>query len=363
MPETRLDGVHHFTGVTADVTANIDFWCRILGLRFVKKTLNFETTFRYHPYYGDEQGSPGSVVTFLEFKELERQLSGDGNIQRIVLRVSSYDAADYWLKRLAEHQVYSELLRLDPTRPTSLIFHDWEGHEVELMVTDSTDAPQVAGADDIPEEFRIRGIEGARSYATLEDTLPFGEHLGFAADGERLVMAGEHRTARWYFSPPPGRPFQPLAPGVWHHMALDAGDRLPQWREYAAGGPVPFTQIFDHYFFDSCYSQSPGGIIELCTHGPGFTLDQTLDELGEGPVSLSPWTEPLRDKLERDLTPIVNPRSRRTGVRDAGAAPGDGDGRNGAEGGGRNGAEGAPASTGAADDGQPPIEQAAPVDG
>ena len=77
MPETRLDGVHHFTGVTADVTANIDFWCRILGLRFVKKTLNFETTFRYHTYYADEQGSPGSVVTFLEFKELERQLPGD----------------------------------------------------------------------------------------------------------------------------------------------------------------------------------------------------------------------------------------------------------------------------------------------
>ena len=94
-------------------------------------------------------------------------------------------------------------------------------------------------------------------------------------------------------------------------MALDAGDQLPQWREYAAGGPIPFTEIFDHYFFDSCYSQSPGGIIELCTHGPGFTLDQTLEELGEGPVSLSPWTEPLRDKLERDLTPIVNPRSRR----------------------------------------------------
>ena len=74
MPETRLDGVHHFTGVTADVTANIDFWCRILGLRFVKKTLNFETTFRYHPYYGDEQGNPGSVVTFLEFTEAPHEM-------------------------------------------------------------------------------------------------------------------------------------------------------------------------------------------------------------------------------------------------------------------------------------------------
>lgn len=149
MPDHRLDGVHHFTGITADVTANVNFWCRILGLRFVKKTLNFETTFRYHPYYGDETGTPGSVVTFLEFAELERGTPGDGNIQRIVLRIGSYDAADFWLRRLAEHQVYSEMLRLDPTQPTSLIFHDFEGHEVELMVSDSSDTPQVADADDI----------------------------------------------------------------------------------------------------------------------------------------------------------------------------------------------------------------------
>src|ERR1700752_907940 len=90
-PDAKLDGVHHFTGVTADVTANVDFWCRILGLRFVKKTLNFETTFRYHTYYGDEEVRPGSVVTFLEFNELERERPGPGNIQRIVLRVGSYD--------------------------------------------------------------------------------------------------------------------------------------------------------------------------------------------------------------------------------------------------------------------------------
>jgi glyoxalase family protein len=159
--------------------------------------------------------------------------------------------------------------------------------------------------------------------------------------------------------PTTDRPFQPLAPGVWHHMALDAGDWLPQWREYAAEGPIPFTQIFDHYFFDSCYSQSPGGIIELCSHGPGFTLDQTLEELGEGPVSLSPWTEPLRDKLERDLTPIVNPRSRRTGVRDTGAAAGDGV----SDGDGRTGAAGAAASRGAADHAEPSVERAATVDG
>ena len=144
---------------------------------------------------------------------------------------------------------------------------------------------------------------------------------------------------------------------------LDAGDQLPQWREYSAGGPIPFTQIFDHYFFDSCYSQSPGGIIELCTHGPGFTLDQTLEELGEGPVSLSPWTEPLRAKLERDLTPIVNPRSRRAGVSVAGATGGGEDGAADGPGDARNGAAGAPAGARVPGDTPPLVEQAAAVDG
>ena len=265
VPDVKLDGVHHFTGVTADVTANVDFWCRILGLRFVKKTLNFETTFRYHTYYGDEEGRPGSVVTFLEFNELERERPGAGNIQRIVLRVGSYDAVDFWLRRLAENQVYSEMLRLDPTQPTRLIFEDFEGHEVELMVSDAPDAPQLADADDIPSEFRIRGIEGARSYTSAEELLPFAEHLGFRAEGDHLVLRGDTRSARWYFTPPPERPFQAMAPGVWHHIAFDAGDDMKGWREYANAGPAAFTQIFDHYIFDSCYSVSPGGLVELCS--------------------------------------------------------------------------------------------------
>jgi glyoxalase family protein len=317
VPDTKLDGVHHFTGITADVAANVDFWCRILGLRFVKKTLNFETTFRYHTYYGDEQGRPGSVVTFLEFKELGRERPGAGNIQRIVLRVGSYDAVDFWLRRLAENQVHSEMLRLDPTQPTRLIFEDFEGHEVELMVSDAPDAPQLADADDIPVEFRIRGVEGARSYTTTDELLPFAEHLGFRTEGDHLVLEGDSRSSRWYFTTPPDRPFQAMAVGVWHHIAFDAGDDLKDWREHANAGPVPFTQVFDHYIFDSCYSVSPGGLVELCSYGPGFTLDQKLEDLGEGAVSLSPWTEPLRTRLEQDLTPIHNPRSRKRVARPA----------------------------------------------
>src|SRR5256885_4775527 len=130
-----LKGPHHFTGITRDVTTNVDFWCRVMGLRFVKNTLNFETTFRYHTYFGDEEGNPGSVVTFLEFNEAKPGVPGDGDIQRMVLRVASYDSLEYWMDRLIANQTHSEMLRLDPTQPQSLVFHDPEHHEVELMVS------------------------------------------------------------------------------------------------------------------------------------------------------------------------------------------------------------------------------------
>jgi glyoxalase family protein len=179
------------------------------------------------------------------------------------------------------------------------------------MVSDTPDSPQLADADDIPPEFRIRGIEGARSYTTLEELLPFADHLGFRTEGDHLVLSGDTRSARWYFTPAPARPFQALAPGVWHHIAFDVGDDMKGWQEYANAGPEPFTEVFDHYIFLSCYSVSPGGLVELCSHGPGFTVDQKLEDLGEGAVSLSAWTEPLRARLEKDLTPIDNPRSRK----------------------------------------------------
>ena len=149
-----LKGPHHFTGITRDVVTNVDFWCRVMGLRFVKNTLNFETTFRYHTYFGDEDGSAGSVVTFLEFEEAPSGIPGDGDIHRIVLRVASYDSLEFWMDRFIANDVFSELLRLDPTQPQSIVFHDPEGHEVELMVSDTPDKPLVADADDIPAEHR-----------------------------------------------------------------------------------------------------------------------------------------------------------------------------------------------------------------
>ena len=216
----------------------------------------------------------------------------------MVLRVGSYASLEYWMDRLIANQHHSELLRLDPTSPQSLVFWDPEGHEVELMVSDSTDAPLVADADDIPAEHRILGLEGARSYTTIEEQAPFAAHLGFRVDGNRLVLDGE-RSGRWYFSAPTGRPSNDGRVGVWHHIAYDAGDgeETQRARDEANEGLRPWTKIFDHYFFDSCYTMSPGGRMEICTTGPGFQLDEKLEDLGDR-LCLSPRVEPLRAKLE-----------------------------------------------------------------
>jgi glyoxalase family protein len=177
------------------------------------------------------------------------------------------------------------------------------------MVSDAKDAPQAAPASDIPEEFRIRGIEGVRSYCEPDQLWPFAQHLGFQRNdnGRRFELRGETRSSRWYFASAPDHPYQDTKVGVWHHISFDAGDDLAGWRDFGDAGPVPFTKVYDHYLFDSCYSPSAGGLVELASYGPGFLLDQKVHELGQK-LALSPRTEPLRSRLERELTPLVSPR-------------------------------------------------------
>lgn len=309
-PGKAIDGCHHITGITGDVVANVDFWSRIMGLKFIKKTLNFETTFRYHTYFSDADGARGSVVTFLEFNDAPKAKPGRGNHWAAMLRVRSNEALDYWQDRLTQNEIFSELIRLNPTQPRRLIFQDSEGHNVELIVSDAKDAPQPFPASDIPAEFRLTGIEGIRSCCSLDDLAPYAAHMGGVRSNahERWELNGAGRSARWYAAPVPDRPFQEFAIGVWHHLAIDTDDQLQEWRDWANAGPIPTTPVYDHYVFDSAYTLTPGGVIELCNDRPGLTFDQKHEELGER-LALAPRVEPLRRRLEAELTAIFNPRN------------------------------------------------------
>src|SRR4051794_32748249 len=147
-----LEGLHHVTAITADAQRNVDFYAGTLGLRLVKKTVNFDAPDVYHLYFGDEAGTPGSILTFFEFPGARRGRAGEGMVHRILWRVGSGDALDFWAQRID-----------GPGRDGARVrFAAPEGLEHELVVFDAPDPPLAAGAPDVPERFAIRGFHAVR---------------------------------------------------------------------------------------------------------------------------------------------------------------------------------------------------------
>ena len=306
-----LKGPHHFTGVTRDVVANVDFWCRVMGMRFVKNTLNFETTFRYHTYFGDEEGNPGSVVTFLEFNEAPAGVPGDGDIHRMVLRVASYDSLEYWMDRLIANQ---HALRAAAPGPDLAAVAGLLGPRGPRGRADGVRHAGHAAARRRRRHPRRAPHPRPRGRALVHDDRGAGARSPRTSASARTATGScstASAPAAGTSPQPTGRPSNDGRVGVWHHIAYDAGDgeETQRARDEANEGLRPWTKIFDHYFFDSCYTMSPGGRMEICTSGPGFQLDEKLEDLGDR-LCLSPRVEPLRAKLEAELTPIVNPRPR-----------------------------------------------------
>ncbi|MEA2466602.1 MAG: glyoxalase family protein, partial [Thermoleophilaceae bacterium] len=164
----RLEGLHHITMITGDAQKNVDFYADVLGLRLVKKTVNFDQPEAYHLYFGDEQGAPGSILTWFEFAGARRGRAGIGDIHTIQLGVASGDALDFWADRLRERGY-------DSTRGEgSLRFADYDGLGLELVVADDGNPPLRAEHPDVPAEHAIVGVEGARAYGAYANV---GERL------------------------------------------------------------------------------------------------------------------------------------------------------------------------------------------
>jgi glyoxalase family protein len=306
----QLDGIHHITCITADAPGNVDFYARLLGLRMVKKTVNFDAPDVYHLYYGDERGAPGSILTFFEFPDAARGRAGAGMIHRLRWRVASPDALAFWSGRLEDEGVH-----LDSSADRALRFTDPEGLALELAVVDTDDAPLAAQAGDIPSEHALRGFDGVRVYGTpreLENRL-LTEALGFTltAPGEYTIEGG-HRSATYgYDDPPPEAGLQ--GAGTVHHIAwCDRDDEHAGWRDELRRVGAGPTSIIDRQYFLSIYFREPRGVLfELATPSPGFAIDEDPEHLGEQ-LRLPPQHEHLRDQLEASLTPLVNPRAQTT---------------------------------------------------
>ena len=285
-----LEGIHHVTAITADAPGNVDFYVRRLGLRMVKKTVNFDAPDVYHLYYGDERGTPGSIMTFFEFPGAARGAAGDGMIHRVLWRVGSEEAVAFWRDRLG--------IEGD-------VFADPEGLEGELVV-EAGDEPLAAHAGDIPAEFAIRGIGGVRAFSSRADgSAALLSALGFEpAAANEWRVAGERRHGTYAFDAPPGYGRQ--GAGTVHHVAwscADDAELLEVRGRVAAAGAHP-TQIIDRQYFHSVYFREPSGVLfELASRDVGFDIDEPLESLGRA-LKLPPQHEHLRPALEQTLTPL-----------------------------------------------------------
>ncbi len=300
----RFEGIHHITCITADAPGNVDFYVRVLGLRLVKKSVNQDDPTVYHLFYADEKGSAGSDITFFEYPHARPGRAGRGMVHRIVLRVASADALDFWADRLANENITAE------REDSSLRFDDPEGLGLELAVVETTDDPLIGDHPEIPHELALQGFDAARAYADpgpskrfLEGTLAF-EPTG-AAEWE---VRGAKRGSWYAYDAPPGEPGVPGA-GTVHHVAwASPREEHEAWHERVAASGAHPTPVIDRFYFRSIYFREPSGVLfEIATIGPGFTADEPLETLGER-LSLPPSYEHLRERVEPLLTPLPNPR-------------------------------------------------------
>jgi glyoxalase family protein len=301
----KLEGIHHVTAITADAQRNVDFYAGLMGLRLVKKSVNQDHTSVYHLFYADETGDAGSDITFFEYPGLPRGRAGAGMVHRVVWRVASPEALDFWQQRLAD-------VGYDSHRDSaSLRFSDFEGLAHELEVVQTEDEPLIANDPEIPAELALQGFHAVRAYTDdpersrglLEGTLAFEPWAESTWE-----TRGERRGGYYIYDAAPGdRPLQ--GAGTVHHVAWASPlEEHEAWQHRVAESGARPTPIIDRHYFRSIYFREPSGVLfEIATLGPGFTVDEPLEHLGEK-LSLTPQFEHLREQIEPTLTPLRNPR-------------------------------------------------------
>jgi glyoxalase family protein len=300
----RLEGIHHITAITGDAPANVDFYARILGLRLVKKTVNQDDPTVYHLFYADENASAGADLTFFEYPGLPSGSPGAGMVHRIAHRVASHEAIDYWRGRFADEGVTAR------SEGEGLVFADREGLEHELVVVETDDRPLIARSALVPDEYALQGFDHVRAFtdepARSERLLT--EVLGFeAAEGDAFEARGERRGGRILYDRSSTRGRQ--GAGTVHHVAWAAPpEDIESWQDRVARSGARPTPVIDRFYFRSVYFREPSGVLfELATLGPGFTVDEPAETLGEA-LSLPPNYESYRERVSEVLTPLPDTR-------------------------------------------------------
>lgn len=308
----NIKGIHHITAMAGDPQQNLNFYAGLLGLRLVKKTVNFDAPDVYHLYYGDESGTPGSILTFFPFGTSPyRGRHGNGQAATTSFSIPS-GSLDYWMQRFDRFGV---AYKQPQTRfnEAFIYFEDPDGLGLELVANDLDTRPPFTYGH-IPAEYAIRGFWGTELWeGTYERTESL---LTQQLEYEFVAEAGVRRRYAPVGAANPGRfvdilwdsTQRPSVGGIGtvHHIAFDTPSDAAQLevRERVASAGLRPTGVLDRQYFHSIYFREPGGVLfEVATTPPGFSFDETVAELGTG-LRLPPWEEHRRAQIEQGLAPI-----------------------------------------------------------
>jgi catechol 2,3-dioxygenase-like lactoylglutathione lyase family enzyme len=306
-----VNGIHHVTAIAGSPQANIDFYTGVLGLRLVKRTVNFDDPLTYHLYYGTELGAPGTILTFFAWPNAFRGRVGTGQVNVTSLAVPP-GALGWWMDRLKELRV-SYSLPVSRFGEEALGFQDSDGLQLELVATHDTRPAWKGGG--IPEEYAIRGIHGVTAHeegyeATAElltKTLLF---TPAGQEGNRFrYKAGAEPGFIDLLCTPDG-PRSRGGAGTMHHIAWRVAGDAEQagWRHTVAAAGMNVSPVLDRQYFHSIYFREPGGVLfEIATDSPGFATDEPAAQLGQA-LKLPSWLEGAREQIEAGLEPITVPQ-------------------------------------------------------
>lgn len=313
----QLAGLHHLTAVTAQASANVAFYTQTLGMRLIKKTVNQDDPSAYHLFYGDGLASPGSDLTFFDFP-VGRERRGVHSISRTGLRIAGRDTLTWWQARFADLGVaHGDIVERDGRM--TLDFEDPEGQRLSLIDDGGQGAGHPWDRSPVPADYQIRGLGPITmsvpdldpTHRVLTEVMGMRPERQYPAPGygEATVhvyaMGAGGPGAELHVAVEPDlSPVRPGAGGV-HHVAFRIpDDDYDDWTERLRTAPLPQSGPVDRFYFRSLYFREPNGVLfELATQGPGFTVDEPLESLGEH-LALPPSLEPQRAQIEARIKPL-----------------------------------------------------------
>jgi len=303
-------GIHHVTAIARDPQQNVDFYTKVFGLRLVKQTVNFDAPHIWHLYYGDEHGSPASILTFFPWPGVSKGRQGSGLTTATSFSVPEASLG-FWSKHLAGLKIDWSWGK-DSSGHDLIEVRDYDGMRLQLVGTVGDARSGWDGVADIPAEHAVRGLHSVELSETQIDPTAgmlqnlLGMNLSSESSGKAnfQMATGESGAKVEVLGGVADRGLQ--AGGTVHHVAFRAPDlpTMELWQQELLSRGVGVTEIMDRQYFKSIYFREPGGVLfEIATDDPGFDIDEPLLELGKK-LKLPPWLEPSREQIQQSLPEI-----------------------------------------------------------